>query len=170
MVSFLIPSPCTGFLLISALGFFHQEEAFLGPVRIVPARLVHSVLGEQLDGNEGCSQSWGKGAQIIWKRLKKAPWAGCRAGGRGRGLQKEGGLRGEREHLLEMSIPVRGQEDVRCEARPSRRAHWRVVEKQMLLRQKLRVKGREPAAKPWQSSPCWVRLCSAATVEYFQSS
>lgn len=65
MVSFPIPSPCTGFLLISALGFFRQEEAFLGPVRIVPARLVHSVLGEQLDGNEGCSQSWGKGAQII---------------------------------------------------------------------------------------------------------
>lgn len=31
---------------------------------------------------------------------------GCRAGGKGRGLQKEGDSRGAREHLLEVSIPV----------------------------------------------------------------
>lgn len=59
---------------------------------------------------------------------------------------------------------------------PSSRIHWHVAEKPVLLKQKLRVKGREPAAhsrgnegpnKPWQSSLCWVRLCSAATVSIF---
>lgn len=58
---------------------------------------------------------------------------------------------------------------------PSRRAHWHLAEKPMLLRQQLRGErtganstgGDEGPNKPWQPSPCWVRLYSVATVSIF---